>query len=236
MGNPGTHAINTTSVEKPRKQQLQITKTQEMLIFLLWMLTKTMQPCEANIQLFQDICCFLAIENALRTETGRIRKATFDVTILGPLDEVIGTDLGTLSASGYHVLWFRFGIWPTLWWWQEKWKNCTGAPKLLVSFPCWIHFYDLFSCLALQLGLLFQQLFIGFLHLKERKTGKNQGKTDPELLNGGESQNAHSPEYIYTINIYIYTLGAGGSPGTPAPRGFIYMKLGWGWGGVGWGW
>ena len=36
--------------------------------------------------------------------------------------------------------------------------------------------------------------------------------------------------------IYIYTLGAGGSPGTPAPRGFIYMKLGWGWGGVGWGW
>ena len=33
-------------------------------------------------------------------------------------------------------------------------------------------------------------------------------------------------------NIYIYTLGAGGSPGTPAPRGFIYMKLGWGWGGV----
>jgi len=77
---------------------------------------------------------FFAIENALRTETGRIRKATFDVTILGPLDEVffhgiapknnsptgspresllnifIGTDLGTLSASGYHVLWFRFGI------------------------------------------------------------------------------------------------------------------------------
>ena len=37
-------------------------------------------------------------------------------------------------------------------------------------------------------------------------------------------------------DIYIYTLGAGGSPGTPAPRGFIYMKLGWGWGGVGWGW
>lgn len=134
MGNPGTPAINTRSVEKPRKQQLQITKTQEMLIFLLWMLTKTMQPCEANIQLFQDICCFLAIENALRTETGRIRKATFDVTILGPLDEVffhgiapkkihqagspresllnifIGTDLGTLSASGYHVLWFIFGI------------------------------------------------------------------------------------------------------------------------------
>ena len=26
-------------------------------------------------------------------------------------------------------------------------------------------------------------------------------------------------------NIYIYTLGAGGSPGTPAPRVFIYMKL-----------
>ena len=36
------------------------------------------------------------------------------------------------------------------------------------------------------------------------------------------------------IYIYIYTLGAWGSPGTPAPRGFIYMKLGWGWGGVGW--
>ena len=58
---------------------------------------------------------------------------------------------------------------------------------------------------------------------------------------------------------YIYTLGAWGSPGTPAPRGFIYMKLVWGgvgmvtflalahmvgatqvmgWGGVGvgWGW
>ena len=39
--------------------------------------------------------------------------------------------------------------------------------------------------------------------------------------------------YMY---IYIYTLGAWGSPGTPAPRGFIYMKLGWGWGGVGVGW
>ena len=38
------------------------------------------------------------------------------------------------------------------------------------------------------------------------------------------------------IYIYIYTLGAWGSPGTPAPRGFIYMKLGWGWGGVGVGW
>ena len=35
--------------------------------------------------------------------------------------------------------------------------------------------------------------------------------------------------------VNIYTLGAGGSPGTPAPRGFIYMKLAWGWGGVGWG-
>ena len=57
--------------------------------------------------------------------------------------------------------------------------------------------------------------------------------------------------YIYIWDIYIYTLGAGGSPGTPAPRVFmyiyIYMKLlhgwcyasngmGWGWGGVGWGW
>ena len=41
----------------------------------------------------------------------------------------------------------------------------------------------------------------------------------------------------YSINMYnIYTLGAWGSPGTPAPRGFIYMKLGWGWGGVGVGW
>ena len=42
--------------------------------------------------------------------------------------------------------------------------------------------------------------------------------------------------YLFYLYIYIYTLGAWGSPGTPAPRGFIYMKLGWGWGGVGWGW
>ena len=28
--------------------------------------------------------------------------------------------------------------------------------------------------------------------------------------------------------MYIYIYPAGGSPGTPAPRGFIYMKLGWG--------
>ena len=39
---------------------------------------------------------------------------------------------------------------------------------------------------------------------------------------------------MYACSTYIYTLGAGGSPGTPAPRGFIHMKLGWG--GVGWGW
>ena len=32
-------------------------------------------------------------------------------------------------------------------------------------------------------------------------------------------------------NIYIYTLGAGGSPGTPAPWVLIYMKLRVGWGG-----
>ena len=52
---------------------------------------------------------------------------------------------------------------------------------------------------------------------------------------------------IYTCLFYIISLGAGGSPGTPAPWVFIYMKLlrgwcyassgvGWGWGGVGWGW
>ena len=46
----------------------------------------------------------------------------------------------------------------------------------------------------------------------------------------------YSTMYIYMFQgtamgaLYIYTLGAWGSPGTPAPRGFIYM---WGWGGVG---
>lgn len=79
----GVWRNNGNNKSKPPKHNGEV-----MLIFLLWMSTKTMQPCEANIQLFQDICCFLAIENALRTETGRIRKATFDVTILGPLDEV----------------------------------------------------------------------------------------------------------------------------------------------------
>lgn len=90
MGNPGTPAINTRSVEKQRKQQIQTTISQwrSDADFSALDVNQTMQPCEANIQLFQDICCFLAIENALRTETGRIRKATFDVTILGPLDEV----------------------------------------------------------------------------------------------------------------------------------------------------
>ena len=33
---------------------------------------------------------------------------------------------------------------------------------------------------------------------------------------------------FHILYTYTYTLGAGGSPGTPAPRGFIYMKLGWG--------
>ena len=36
---------------------------------------------------------------------------------------------------------------------------------------------------------------------------------------------------IIRLYIYIYTLGAGGSPGTPAPWVLIYMKLRVGWGG-----
>ena len=51
----------------------------------------------------------------------------------------------------------------------------------------------------------------------------------------------------HNICIYVYTLGAGGSPGTPAPRVFIYIYIwsyymvdatqvaGWGWVGVRWG-
>ena len=40
----------------------------------------------------------------------------------------------------------------------------------------------------------------------------------------------HPKEVLYPKSrfVYIYTLGAWGSPGTPAPMGFIYMKLGWG--------
>ena len=49
-------------------------------------------------------------------------------------------------------------------------------------------------------------------------------KQNLNLLNNDIS---HTCIYKY-IYIYINTLGAWGSPGTPAPRGFIYMKLGWG--------